>query len=169
MVKNLSKKLKVGVLSLLFVSSLGTSVFANDEKVIPKGIGETEIISETRASGTLSDPYISSLSMGDQIVEGNSRSYKAGYHNIKIKLVDRINSDGPNKCRVTLKRTSIGSASTIGAINFNLVKKGTTYSGKFTAKQTSGRYKYTFDNRASLFGWMNVDYIKANPVKMYTN
>ena len=59
MVKNLSKKLKVGVLSLLFVSSLGTSVFANDEKVIPKGIGETEIISEARASGTLSDPYIS--------------------------------------------------------------------------------------------------------------
>ena len=138
-------------------------------QIIPKGSGETEIISETRASGSISDPYISSLSMGDQIINGKSRSYKAGYHNIKIKLVERMDADGPNKCRVTLKRTSIGSSSTIGAMDFNLVKRGTTYSGTFKAKQTSGKYKYTFDNRASLFGWMNVDYIKANPVKMYTN
>ena len=31
MAKKLSKKLKVGIFSLLFVSSLGTSVFANDD------------------------------------------------------------------------------------------------------------------------------------------
>lgn len=170
---NLIKKLKNVVatfaIGAIIASSLGTSVFADNVKIIPKGVGEISILGEERASGTTSSPYISSLSMGDQVIDGASRSYNSGYHNIKIKLVDRGNSDGPNKCRVTLKRTSLGSSGTIGAVNFNLVKKGTTYSTKFVEKQTSGKYKYVFDNRASLFGWDNIDYIDANPVTMFTS
>lgn len=167
MFKFLSQYLKVGILSLTFMSLVSSPAFANDEKEIPKGIGETIVTSEERATGTASSPFESSLSIGNQIINGRNWVFGPGYHNISMKLIDRLDSDGNNKCRVTLKRVSVLSESTIGYKDLNLVKVGSTYSAKFGSKQPAGTYKYTFDNRASTFGWDNVDHISAKPVKMF--
>ena len=161
------------LLSVSVLGAVGEIAFADTiggtERVIAKGEGEVSITKETKASGTTGSPHVSSLSMGNQLINGSGRRYPAGAHSILMTLVERSNPNSglPNYCKVSLERSKTGSWSRVGSELVNLRNVGATYVSR-NARQSSGTFRYVFDNRASTIGsWDKVDYFRANPVKMY--
>lgn len=171
----LKKILVTSMLSILSIVSISVYSFADegDEQIrhIPKGEGEISIMDKSEGSGTLNDPYKSTLSMGDQQINGISRSYKAGTHQFSMKIEDRTNYDGPNKCKIKIQKTILGMGSDVtGEKTYDLGKRGNTTYGNF-GYLSSATYRYVYDNRASRFGndWSQIDWFKARPVEMYSN
>ena len=120
----MSKNFKSFIISCLIsistIGVMGTTSFADDiegtERFIPIGEGEISMPSEkedtsgkktakTKTSGTLSSPHKSSLSMGNQLIEGKYRSFPAGLHTISMTVTYKSspNSGMPNYCKVTLQ------------------------------------------------------------------
>ncbi|HBF8337593.1 hypothetical protein QVB34_01545 [Clostridioides difficile] len=174
----MSKKFKTFIMSCLIsvstIGVMGTTSFADGiegtERFIPKGEGEISISSENaRSSGTSNSPHISSLSMGNQLINASYRSYPTGTHTISMKVVEKTspNSGLPNYCMVTLQKYKLGGGTSLGSKKIDLRNVGKTYSASFT-KQNSGKYRYVFDNRASTIGnWDYIDWFRCDPLKMY--
>ncbi|HBE9438220.1 ABC transporter permease [Clostridioides difficile] len=115
----MSKKFKTFIMSCLIsvstIGVMGTTSFADGiegtERFIPKGEGEISISSENaRSSGTSSSSHISSLSMGNQLINGSYRSYPTGTHTISMKVVEKTspNLGLPNYCMGTLQKYKLG-------------------------------------------------------------
>ena len=110
----MSKNFKSFIISCLIsistIGVMGTTSFADDiegtERFIPIGEGEISMPSEKeKTSGTLSSPHKSSLSMGNQLIEGKYGSFPAGLHTISMTVTYKSspNSGMPNYCKVTLQ------------------------------------------------------------------
>ena len=174
----MSKNFKSFIISCLIsistIGVMGTTSFADDiegtERFIPIGEGEISMPSEKeKTRGTLSSPHKSSLSMGNQFIEGKYRSFPAGLHTISMTVTDKSspNSGMPNYCKVTLQKSKLGGVTSLSSKKIDLHNVGKTYSASFT-NQSAGTYRYVFDNRASTIGnWDHIDWFECNPVKMY--
>ncbi|MCC0728718.1 MULTISPECIES: hypothetical protein [unclassified Clostridioides] len=175
MFKNLSKTIKVSMVSVLTLASMSTYSFADQQSVMPVGepriiqTGEGEsMLSEERAAGTPSDAHYSTISMGNQLITGQKRSYPAGIPAIQITVKERTNANSGmgNLCKVTLQKYNGLSTSNVGSQTTNLKNVGSTYMLRYS-RQAKGSYRYQFDNRATTIGsWDKIDWFRGT-VMMY--
>lgn len=134
---NLKQRLSAGALALLTVVSLSGSAFADGIQDENSSIDMPSVLSAYNSTMTMSE---------NSTLTGLARSYTAGNQSLSI-TVTKTDQAIPTKFKATLQKSSLGGYNYVSSQTYS-ISKGSN-SQKYFGSQSSGTYRYFFDNRST--------------------